>query len=117
MKEKRQFVRFDVPLKVEFILNAKGKFLSDGEAIDFSREGLKITVPFFSGTKEMICMKIYLSGNSVPVYLQGKVMWQQFDEKEWQMGVKIAEINPTDKSEILDYIYKIWRKKNNGKRI
>ena len=114
MKERRKFFRFKVPLRVEFLANVEMKLSSRGESLDFSREGLRITVPCKEGNTlhgDLIQLRIYLPQRTLPISFWGRVVWRKMREDSWEMGIKIEEMSLKEKSEILDYVYKIWKEK------
>jgi len=112
MKKRRKFIRFDIPLRVE--LSAKGdmKLSSRGEALDFSREGLRITIPHSGASpNNTVELKVFLSNNRRPILVLGKIMWTKSGNDDVEMGLKIEKMDTRDKSYILDYIYKLWKDK------
>lgn len=112
MKERRRFKRFKVSLRVEFVLDADMEFPRRGETIDFSREGMRIFLPSTAFSKdERIPLKVYLPNRALPIFLEGRVKWIKAKEGMWEIGFKIEEIDPKDKSEILEYAYKLWRER------
>lgn len=112
MQDKRQFIRFKLLLKGEVEIEAGVSPSSKVHLVDFSRGGLKIFVPKgdFSRTN-LLKLKIHLPDRPLPIFLQGIVRWIQSRDEGWEIGASISQIDSADKSEILDYAYKIWKEK------
>jgi len=111
MSERRKFIRFKLLLKGEFQLEVK-KGTSSAKIIDFSREGLRLLitqVSFLSNTS--VSLNVYLPDKHTPISIQGKIKWIRSVENYMEMGIKIENISPIGKSEILDHAYKRWREK------
>ncbi|OPX30944.1 MAG: hypothetical protein B1H08_00235 [Candidatus Omnitrophica bacterium 4484_171] len=118
MKKRRKFIRFNVPLRVE--LSAKGNIAlsSRGQALDFSREGLRVSIPSNDSIPDnSVELKVFLPNRYSPVLIHGKIIWISSGDRDVEMGLKIKEIDASGKAEILDYIYKVWKdKKSNGRK-
>ena len=111
MKERRRFIRFKIPLKIELSLDGILEVAQEGETIDFSREGLRIFFPFTPlPKKNPIEFKIYLPKRPVPMVCKGDMRWILSKENKCEMGVKIEHMEPEDKNDILEYAYKRWEK-------
>lgn len=112
MVEKRKFIRFKLLLKGEFPLIVEGKFSPRLLLTDFSRGGLRILIPQTDFLKkDLVTLKIYLPNRTPPISIHGGIKWMGPKEDYWEVGININKMNPIDKSEILDYAYKIWREK------
>ncbi len=112
MQERRRFIRFKVPIRVEFSVKANLELSQEGKIVDFSREGAKIFLPPVSLSKEEnIELKTYLPNRTTPISFQAQIRWIKIGEEKAELGLKIIHIDPQDKSEILDYAYKLWREK------
>ena len=117
MKDKRRFIRFNAPLRVEFSLEGRINVPRRGETIDFSREGMKVFIPSFNFShKNTTDLKLYLPNRLAPVSVKGAIKWVKSRDSGWELGMKIAKIDSREKSEILDYVYKCWVDKNNDKK-
>ena len=105
-------MRFKLPVNAEVLLEGKEKSSLRMQLIDFSREGLRFLIPqivFFK--KGLLTLKIYLPNSDVPISIQGGIRWMQPASGLWEVGMRIEKIRPADKIDILDYAYKIWKKK------
>ncbi len=114
MEERRRFIRFDVPLKTEVVIKAKIDSFQEGVTKDFSREGLRLILHNFALEKNAdIKLRIYVPERKEPVEVKGQVVWSKANDANWEVGIKIKEIDKEAKSQILDYAYKIWRERLN----
>lgn len=116
MSERRKFVRFEVPLKAELIIKADIDASKDAVVKDFSREGLSLVLQDFDLKKGAhIRFRVFVPTRKEPVPVEGDVVWTKVDGKR-QIGVKITSISTEAKSQILDYTYKMWKKKMFGSK-
>jgi len=112
-QERRKFIRFDVPLKADISVHAYSDSVHSCGTKDFSREGLKLVVHGLAlpqGSK--VEGNVYLSNNSEPVLVKGKVVWAKSNKEELEAGLTIEDIDKGKKSDVLGYVYTEWYKKN-----
>ena len=104
--ERRKFMRFQAPMDLEYRTLTLNPIFGKALAKDLSREGvrlgLKQNVP--AGTPIEICMNV--PGDNLPVFASGKVAWADGLEA----GVKLTKISQTDRTRVLEYVYKEWLK-------
>ncbi len=64
MERRRRFLRFGLSLKAEISPEASRRSFLQGQTVDFSREGLRIIVPFTTSPEDMVDklmgLRIYL---------------------------------------------------------
>ena len=109
-KDRRKFIRFDVPLKVEISIKADINYIKEATTKDFSREGVGLVLNDFDleeGSK--IKLKFFLPSLPEPIVSSASIKWAGKVKDKWQMGVKLDDIASADKSQILDYVYEKWR--------
>ncbi len=112
-KERRKFIRFDIPLKADVNVQFSTSSVSFCGAKDFSRKGLRLVVHGVSLSKGLVAVvNVYLPGNDKPILVKGKVAWAKDNKGELEAGLTIEDIDKGKKSDILDYVYGEWRKKN-----
>ena len=104
--ERRRFMRFQAPMDLEYRTLTLNPIFGKALARDLSREGvrlgLKQDIP--AGTPIEICMNV--PGDNLPVFASGKVAWADGLEA----GVKLTKISQTDRTRVLEYVYKEWLK-------
>ena len=117
MEERRKYIRFSVPLKAEVIVKATLDTIQPGTTKDFSREGLRLILHKFDlGEGSVVDLRIYLPSEKTPIPMKAKIIWAKPNETNWEVGLKIKEVDKEAKSKILDYAYNFWRKNlKNGK--
>ncbi len=116
-KDRRKFIRFDVPFKVEIGIKADIDYIKEVTAKDFSREGVGLILrdfKFEEGTQ--IQLRFFLPPKPEPVSATARIKWVGKIKDDWQMGVKLDEIDDSDKSEILDFVYEKWRQKHKSSK-
>ncbi|RLJ02973.1 MAG: hypothetical protein DRP08_04080 [Candidatus Aenigmatarchaeota archaeon] len=113
MEERRRYIRFNVPLRAEIVLNADIECVARGEVVDFSRQGVRVKFYLPKGSllrEKILLLKIYLPNRSLPIEVEAETRWFHVSQESWELGLKIRKIDATDKAEILEYAYKLWRK-------
>jgi len=114
--EKRKFMRFIAPLKVEAINEDKPGNV--GLMKDFSREGLSVIFDDFeSKSKPYLGLKIQKPGEDKLVFAIGEVIWKKQVEEKWEVGLRLREIPADAKAEILEYGYLKWLRDKGEVRI
>ncbi|MCM8824022.1 MAG: PilZ domain-containing protein [Candidatus Omnitrophica bacterium] len=106
--ERRRFLRFDVPLRVE-VKKSEEVFIV-GQTRNFSRDGFSLVVdePDFMPQNFLEArMELPPQRGFIDVY--GEIIWKRQKDNKWEIGVKIKEIDKASKSEILDYAYDKWK--------
>lgn len=104
--ENRKYMRFRAPLDIEYRALTLNPIFGKALAKDLSKEGVRIglkqDVPV--GTPLEISMSV--PGDNLPVFATGKVAWAD----GLDVGVKLTKISPTDRTRVLEYVYKEWLK-------
>jgi hypothetical protein len=110
--ERRKFLRFEAKLIAEVKIKANVELNEKGLINDFSREGLKLVLSRLNfKPNSLISLNIYLPQRQVPILALGEVIHTRFNaKKEWEIGVRLKEIDKAEKGEILAHVYEQWRK-------
>jgi c-di-GMP-binding flagellar brake protein YcgR len=107
--EKRKFIRFDIPLSVEFKLSEEAAEYFLGVTRNFSREGLGIVSQNFNlKPKDTIRLRLNLPDKDTFVSVLGNIIWKKRFKAKCLAGVRLREMDKEAKSEILDYAYNLW---------
>ena len=108
MKERRRFMRFDLPLDLEYRTLTLNPIFGKALAKDLSKEGIRLnlkqTVPM--GTPVEICLNV--PGDNLPVFATGKVAWADGLEA----GIRFTKIDQHDRARVLEYVYSEWLRSN-----
>ena len=110
MDGKREFLRFDVPISVEFKLqgSTEDKYLL-GELKDFSRKGLSfVSQRFDAKSSQDLELKLKLPGKDVIVSCRGEIAWKKDVENNVVVGMRIKDMDAAEKGEVLEYVYNKW---------
>ena len=106
--DKREFKRFDVGLKVE--AQKDGKEYA-GLVLDFSKKGLKAVFDDFKlDLNSPLELKIQRPGHDDWIVARAQAIWKKQAFNRCSVGLKIREIAPENKAEILEYGYLKWLK-------
>ena len=111
MKERRKFMRFSVPVDVKY-----GAPVEDIEGLsmsrDVSREGISFPVNKQMVRGTMVELEMDVPGEIAPIFAQGEVAWvkESAERGDFDAGLKVARMNPFDRSRLLEYVYKEWLK-------
>jgi len=115
INEHRKFIRFDCLLSGKARLQDRS--IENAEVKNFSRKGMLLTLPDSNSSIEGgVEVRLYIPGKMLPVYVSGKIMWNQSVNNHIEVGVEIDQADRIRKSEIMDYVYSVWqRRKQNEK--
>ena len=113
MKERRKFLRFSVPLDVEYRTLTLNPIFGKTLAKDLSREGVRVNLEhkIAAGTPVELCLNV--PGDNLPVFAIGKVAWGDGLEA----GVKLTRLSDGDRDRVLEYVYREWLKAKKEKMI
>ena len=110
MREKRNYMRFDVLMEAFFGKNKDKKHVT---VKNFSRDGLGVASGENIKQGEDVEIEMLIPGDNIPVIVTGEIAWtipQESGSKVHEGGVKIKQIKSDDRSRILNYIYTKWMK-------
>jgi len=111
MSEKRKFMRFEVPIELEYMVPGNGAPI-EGISVtkNLSREGMQtcLNSRLIPGTELEI--KLRIPADPAPVYAKGDIVWidKAEDKTESAAGIKFTQMSPFDKNRILDHVYRQW---------
>lgn len=107
--DKRKFLRFNAPLEVKAV--KENREYDSGIIKDFSREGLKAVFNNFDFEPDSR-IELDIQRPAIDVFIPGKgeVRWKREIKGKWEVGIKLLELPPYVKGEILDYGYRRWVK-------
>jgi hypothetical protein len=102
---KRKFMRFDIPLNIEFKPTKEATEYSWGVTRNFSYEGLSLESENFDlKPKENLELRLKFPQSDMFVFLLGDVVWKRQSGRQCLAGIKLREIDKETKSEILEKI-------------
>jgi len=115
MDEHRKFIRFNCLLSGKARLQDRS--IENAKVINFSRRGLLMTLPDSNGSlRGGVEVRLDIPGRILPVYISGKIMWNQNVKNHCEIGVEIEQADRNNKSEIMDYVYSVWRRRKQNEK-
>ena len=118
LPNRRNYFRFDVPIKVTMENTKNGGTILTGTTINLSRSGLCFetdNTDFQPDDRIELNIEIPDSDASYP--LLADVMWKQQVNDKCLTGVKIVSMDNEAKSEVLDYAYDMWLNRVRNRRV
>jgi hypothetical protein len=112
--EKRKYIRFECTIPAEVTMVGEESVLEETARIgDFSREGLRIVlnVDFNFAPGSVLEIKCPLPGKQEIALVSAEVIWSRNEGGKWELGLRIKDMAPEARSEILDSCYEQWQKK------
>ena len=108
-KERRKFMRFHIPLNVEFREAAASSDYYSGTTINFSRHGFcfESDEPLFQKFSN-VEMRVQVPGKEIFVPITAHIVWTQNLNNRFMAGVQIRDMNREAKSDILEFCYNTW---------
>lgn len=118
LPNRRNYFRFDVPIKLTMETTKNGGSILTGTTKNLSRSGLCFetdNTDIQPDDRVELNIKIPESDASYP--LLADVMWKQQVNNRCLTGVKIVSMDNEAKSEVLDYAYDMWLNKVRNRRV
>lgn len=117
MREKRKFIRFDIPLKVNYILLSEPKIEKTGMTKDVSAGGMKLLTEEKLETGKRIEFKIFIPEALNPAHLNGIVLWSKTvpaaagKRLSYSAGIEFGSIEEDNKNTFLKFLCTLMYKK------
>lgn len=108
--DRRKFMRFDIPLDIEFKPSIDSASPSKGTTVNFSRSGLCFeTNEHDCSMSDLVELKVKMPKNDDYISVIGDLAWkEQLDDSRCLVGISFREIDSEAKSLILDHAYDAW---------
>ncbi|MBU1853924.1 MAG: PilZ domain-containing protein [Candidatus Omnitrophica bacterium] len=108
MKESRRFLRFDVALKVDYMLQGEPKIERTGSTKDVCAEGMQLLTEEKLQKGDKLEFKLTVPEALNPVHLNGNVMWSKEMSSEQKLsyssGVEFGDIEEDNKNTFLKFL-------------
>ncbi|MBC8473537.1 MAG: PilZ domain-containing protein [Candidatus Omnitrophica bacterium] len=116
MKEKRRFIRFEISLKVNFIVQKKDlKVEKTGITRDISAGGLQLLTEEKLENGNKLVLKVFIPGALNPAHLNGIVMWSKdlVTDKgpSYGAGIEFDDVEEDNKNTFLRFLCDLMYKK------
>ncbi len=110
--EKRKYLRFDCLLPAELIkINGKENIKKEITAQDISREGLRLSINFDINMGSTMVVKLLVPDRNLVIPVSGEIVWIRTIENKLEAGLRIKEMDPELKSELLNWVFPKWLEK------
>lgn len=108
-EDRRQYIRYDIPLDVEFKTFDNSFGYSSGTTTNVSRSGLCFASQDISPKlKEVIDLRIKLPTSKQFTSAVGDIVWKEELEDKCLYGIKLMVMDAEAKNTILDTAYNRW---------
>ncbi len=111
--ERRKFLRFYCSIPSELVeLEGKNNLVEGATVLDFSNEGLKLSVNFVEpnpGSETEVML--YIPHKQLITSLTGQVIWSKHVKNKMEVGLKIKDIEKQGMKDILDWVFPRWLEK------
>ena len=116
--ERRKFLRFGCEIPSEVIKkDGQHNFVESLKVLDFSREGLKLSVNFAAPDPGSdMQLKLYVPGKQYVASLIGEIIWRKYIDNRLEVGLKIEHMDNQARGEVLNWIFPQWADKENIKK-
>ncbi len=115
MREKRRFIRFDIALKVNYIVQKQTKLEKTGITKDVSVGGLQLLTEDRLETGNKLELKMTIPNALNPVHLNGIVLWtkeiSQGNVPSYSAGIEFGKIEEDNKNTFLRFLCDLMYKK------
>lgn len=116
MKEKRRFIRFEIALKVNFIVQKKDlKAERTGITKDVSAGGLQLLTEEKLETGNKLELKVFIPGALNPAHLNGIVLWSKETDTgkgpSCGAGIEFGDVEEDNKNTFLKFLCDLMYKK------
>lgn len=109
-EDRRKFIRFDIPLDVEFKSSIGADSHSKGTTVNFSRSGLCFEAKELNyNLNDLMELKVKMPKKDDYISITGDLSWKEtLDDSRCLGGITFREIDGEAKGHILDYAYDAW---------
>jgi c-di-GMP-binding flagellar brake protein YcgR len=111
MREKRSFIRFDITLKVTYIIRREPKIEKIGTTRDISAQGMQLLTSEKIKPGDKLDLKIFLPEALNPVHIKGAAVWSKEPEAakshSYSSGIDFEKIEEDNKNTFLRFLCSI----------
>lgn len=75
---------------------------------DFSPEGFKLVVTFNLKPSSIMKTNVHIPEKQMTTSISGEIVWTNFVNDELELGVKIKEMDESEKQGVLDFVLPHW---------
>ncbi|MBU4311396.1 MAG: PilZ domain-containing protein [Candidatus Omnitrophica bacterium] len=114
MREKRRFIRFDVSLKVNYVVQKEPKTEKTGITKNLSAGGIQLLTKEKLTTGNKVELMIFTPESLNPAHLNGIVLWSNEISEEkasYASGIEFGKIEEDNKNTFLRFLCELMYKK------
>jgi len=108
MREKRRFIRFDIVLKVAYIVQKELRAEKLGTTKNVSAQGMQLLTGDKLEPGDRVDLKIFVPEALNPVHMKGVVMWSKDPEPvkshSYSAGVDFGKVEEDNKNTFLKFL-------------
>jgi hypothetical protein len=114
-KDRRRFIRYDIPLDIEFKLIDDTSEYASGVTTNFSRSGICFETSHNTDhLNKAFDLRIGIPDSDNFSSAVGDIVWKQDLDDKFLYGIKLLAMETDAKSTILENAYNIWLDKMRG---
>jgi len=116
MREKRRFIRFDIVLKVAYIVQKDPKTEKLGTTKNVSAQGMQLLTSDKLEQGDKVDLKIFVPEALNPAHMKGIVMWSKDPElpksHSYSSGIDFGKVEEDNKNTFLKFLCDLMYAKN-----
>lgn len=120
MREKRRFIRFDIALKVAYIVQKEPKTEKLGTTKDVSAQGMQLLTSDKLEPGDKVDLKIFVPEALNPAHMKGIVIWSREPDssksRSCSTGIDFGRIEEDNKNTFLKFLCDLMYEKIGDKR-
>jgi len=120
MREKRRFIRFNIALKVAYIVQKDPKIERTGTTKDVSAQGIQLLAGERLLPGDTLDLKIFIPGALNPAHIKSVVLWSSESEPgkshAYTAGIDFKKIEEDNKNTFLKFLCDIMYEKTGKKK-
>jgi len=121
MREKRRFIRFDIALKVAYIVQRDPKTEKLGTTKDVSAQGMQLLTGDKLETGDKVDLKIFVPEALNPAHIKGIVVWSKEpgtlpESRSHNAGIDFLKIEEDNKNTFLKFLCDLMYEKIGDKK-
>ena len=113
MREKRRFIRFNIVLKVAYIVQKDPKIEKFSTTINISAQGLQLLTSDKLEPGDSVDLKIFLPEALNPAHVRGVVVWSKelgaAESHPYSAGIDFEKIEEDNKNTFLKFLCSLMR--------
>ncbi len=108
MREKRSFIRFEIALKVAYIVQEEPKIEKFGSTMDISAQGMQLLTSDKIKLGDKLDLKIFLPKSLNPAHIRGIAVWSKEPDSaksdSYSAGIDFEKIEEDNKNTFLSFL-------------